>query len=691
LKGVGPSRAELLAGELSIRTYRELLQHFPFRYVDRSQFHQIREVRDENTFVQLQAILVEKKEIPQKRGSRLEAYIQDDTGRLKLTWFQGVKWVSNSLVVGQEYLIFGKPARFKGMYSINHPEMQAVEQGKSPLLGELQPVYSSTEKLTRKGLDSKGLEKLIKQVVSEVINEVEENLPQSVIEENKLMSRRQAMYHIHFPKDIDAMKKARYRLKFDELFYLQMALLLNKVARLEKSPGLVFEQVGEKFNIFYEKHLPFDLTGAQKRVLKEIRRDMGSGKQMNRLLQGDVGSGKTIVGLLCMLLAVDNDCQAALMAPTEILANQHFQTLSTLLTGTGVRIAILTGSTSKAERKTLHQALEYGELHFLIGTHALIEDKVKFKNLGLVIIDEQHRFGVAQRAKLWMKNHHPPHILVMTATPIPRTLAMSFYGDLDVSQIDELPPGRKEIKTVLRSDANRLSVFQFMEDEVKKGRQIYVVYPLIEESEFLEAEYKDLMDGFESLSRRFPIPAYQIGIVHGRMKSEDKAYEMLRFAKGETHIMVATTVIEVGVNIPNASVMVIESAERFGLSQLHQLRGRVGRGAEQSFCILMAGHKLSKDAKLRLETMVRTNDGFEIAEVDLQIRGAGDIMGIKQSGDIELKLASLVNDGPVLTRARESAIGIIDEDPKIQKTENRLMIPSLRRVMAKKSFWSKIS
>ena len=691
LKGVGPSKAELLTAELGIRTQRDLLHHFPFRYVDRSQFHKIRDVRDENTFVQLQAILIDKKEIPMKRGTRLEAYIQDETGKLKLTWFQGVKWIASKLVVGQEYLIFGKPAKFKGMYSINHPEMQVVEQGKSPLLGELQPVYNSTEKLSKKGLDSKGIERLIKQVMSEVINEVEENLPQEIIEENKLMSRTQAMYHIHFPKDIDRMKQARHRLKFEELFYLQMALLLNKVARLEKSPGMVFEQVGEKFNTFYEKHLPFELTSAQKRVLKEIRRDMGNGKQMNRLLQGDVGSGKTIVSLLCMLLAVDNGFQAALMAPTEILANQHFETLSTLLTGTGVRCAILTGSSKQAERKTLHQALEYGELHILIGTHALIEDKVKFQNLGLVIIDEQHRFGVAQRAKLWAKNTYPPHVLVMTATPIPRTLAMSFYGDLDISVIDELPPGRKEIKTVHRTDAHRLSVFQFIEDEIKKGRQIYVVYPLIEESEFMEAEYKDLMDGYESLSRRFPIPDFQIGIVHGRMKAADKDYEMLRFAKGETQILVATTVIEVGVNVPNASVMVIESCERFGLSQLHQLRGRVGRGAEQSYCILMTGHKLSKDARLRIDTMVRTNDGFEIAEVDLQIRGAGDIMGTKQSGDVELKLADLIQDGPILARAREAALGLIQDDPKIQKTGNRLMIPSLRRVMTKKSFWSKIS
>lgn len=691
LKGVGPSRGELLMAELGIRTYRDLLHHFPFRYIDRSQFHKIRDIRDENTLVQLQATLVEKKIISQKRGSRLEAYISDETGRLKLTWFQGAKWIGAQLQVGTEYLIFGKPTRFKGTYSINHPEMQLMEEGKSPILGVLQPVYNSTEKLTRKGLDTKGIERLIKQVIPEVIMEVHETLPAEVIEDLRLIPRKEALQHIHFPKSIDDMKRAQFRLKFEELFFLQMALLISKVSRLEKTKGMRFETVGEAFNSFYANNLPFDLTGAQKRVLKEIRRDMGSGQQMNRLLQGDVGSGKTIVSLLCMLIAVDNGYQSALMAPTEILAKQHFETLSILLTGTSIRCALLTGSTSKAERKTLHQALEYGELHILIGTHALLEDKVRFQNLGLVIIDEQHRFGVAQRAKLWSKNERPPHILIMTATPIPRTLAMSFYGDLDVSQIDELPPGRKDIKTVHRTDAHRLSVFQFMEDEVKKGRQIYVVYPLIEESELLEAEYKDLMDGYESLSRRFPPPEYQIGIVHGRMKSDDKDYEMRRFAKKETQILVATTVIEVGVNVPNASVMVIESAERFGLSQLHQLRGRVGRGAEQSYCILMTGHKLSKDARLRLETMVRTNDGFEIAEVDLQIRGAGDIMGTRQSGEIELKMASLVNDGPILSRAREAALSIIQDDPKLQKDSNRILIPELRKQISSHLHWARIS
>jgi ATP-dependent DNA helicase RecG len=691
LKGVGPSRAEVFRSELGIYTYRDLLHHFPFRYVDRSKFHKIRDVRDDSTVVQLQARLDDVKEIKQKRGSRLEAWISDESGKMKLVWFQGVRWIAPQLVVGKQYLVFGKPNRFKGQFSINHPEVQVMEDGKIPLLGQLQPVYNSGEKLTKKGLDTRGISKVMKNLLPETLRDITEVIPQELCEDYRLMDRQLAYAQVHFPKDTDILKKARFRLKFEELFFLQMSLLLTKVNRIEKSKGNVFATVGEKFNTFYSEHLPFELTGAQKRVIKEIRRDVGSGKQMNRLLQGDVGSGKTIVGLLIMLMAIDNGFQAALMAPTEILANQHYETLKQLLTGTGVRISLLTGSTKQAKRKSLHQALEFGELHILIGTHALIEDKVKFQNLGMVIIDEQHRFGVAQRAKLWKKNTIPPHVLVMTATPIPRTLAMTFYGDLDVSQIDELPPGRKDIKTVHRNDGHRLRVFQFMEDEVAKGRQVYVVYPLIEESKKMDAELKDLMDGYESLSRRFPKPKYQIGIVHGRMKSEDKDYEMLRFANGDSQILVATTVIEVGVNVPNASVMVIESAERFGLSQLHQLRGRVGRGAEQSYCVLMTGHKLSREARTRLETMVRTNDGFEIAEVDLELRGAGDIMGTRQSGEVVFNIANLISDGPILGAAREAALRIIQDDPHIQKDENRLMIPELRKRMAKSTMWAKIS
>ncbi len=691
LQGVGPTRANVLKSELEIFTFRDLLHHFPFRYVDRSKFHSIRDIKDDSTVVQLQVRMEDVKEIKQKRGSRLEAFVSDDTGRLKLTWFQGVRWIAPQLVTGKHYLVFGKPNRFKGQWSINHPEVQVIEPGRTLKMGELQPVYHSGEKLTKKGLDTRGISKLQKLLLPEVLKELHEVLPKEVIDDYRLMDRRVAYGQAHFPKDTDILNRAKHRLKFEELFFLQMSLLLSKVSRMEKTSGHVFGTVGEKFNTFYSEHLPFDLTGAQKRVIKEIRRDVGSGKQMNRLLQGDVGSGKTIVGLLIMLMAIDNGYQAALMAPTEILANQHFETLKQLLTETGVRIALLTGSTKAAQRRTLHEALESGELDILIGTHALIEDKVKFKNLGMVIIDEQHRFGVAQRAKLWKKSALPPHILVMTATPIPRTLAMTFYGDLDVSQIDELPPGRKDIKTVHRTDGHRLRVFQFMEDEIKKGRQVYVVYPLIEESKKMDGELKDLMDGYESLIRRFPRPEYQIGIVHGRMKSEDKDYEMLRFANGDSQILVATTVIEVGVNVPNASVMVIESAERFGLSQLHQLRGRVGRGAEQSYCILMASHKLSKSGRTRLETMVRTNDGFEIAEVDLELRGAGDIMGTRQSGDVELNIANLVTDGPILAQAREAALGIIQDDPYLKKDEHRLMIPELKKRMSKKTVWSKIS
>lgn len=691
LQGVGPTRAQVLQSELGVYTFRDLLHHFPFRYVDRSKFHSIREIRDENTLVQLQVRMEEVKEIKQKRGSRLEAYVSDDTGRLKLTWFQGVRWIAPQLVSGRHYLIFGKPNRFKGQWSMNHPEVQVLEHGQAPKIGELQPVYHSGEKLGKKGLDTRGLAKLMKLLLPEVLGDVHEVMPEETRVDYRLIDRRLAYAQIHFPKDAELLRKAQYRMKFEELFFLQMALLKNKVSRIEKSRGLPFATVGDQFNTFYSEHLPFELTQAQKRVVKEIRRDVGSGKQMNRLLQGDVGSGKTIVGLLIMLMAIDNGFQAALMAPTEILANQHFKTLRTLLTATGVKIDLLTGSTPKGKRKILHEALENGELDILIGTHALIEDKVVFKNLGLVIIDEQHRFGVAQRAKLWKKNVHPPHILVMTATPIPRTLAMTFYGDLDVSQIDELPPGRKDIKTVHRNDGHRLRVFQFIEDEIKKGRQVYVVYPLIEESKKMDAELKDLMDGYESLCRRFPRPDYEIGIVHGRMKAEDKDYEMLRFAKGESQILVATTVIEVGVNVPNASVMVIESAERFGLSQLHQLRGRVGRGAEQSFCILMTGHKLSSTARTRLETMVRTNDGFEIAEVDLELRGAGDIMGTRQSGDVELNIANLITDGPILNLAREAALSIIEEDPKLEKDIHRTMAMTLQKRMSRSTVWSKIS
>jgi ATP-dependent DNA helicase RecG len=691
LKGVGPARARLLQEELGVQTFWDLLHHFPFRYVDRSEFQTIRGIVDENTLVQLRVRLDSVKEIPMKRGSRLEAVVSDDTGSLRLVWFKGVRYIAPKLVNGRNYLLFGKPNRFKGRWSMNHPEFQVIEPGTELKAGSIVPVYPSTEKLGAKGLDSKGLTRLMKELLKAVLPHLDEDLPSQVLEDEKLMGRMMAFKEIHFPKDLMEMKKAKYRLKFEELFFLQLSLLETKVLRIEKSPGIIFEHVGDRFNEFYANHLPFDLTNAQKRVMKEIRKDLGSGKQMNRLLQGDVGSGKTIIALLTMLIGIDNGCQAAIMAPTEILATQHHRSMEELLHGTGVRCALLTGSTPKAQRKTLHQALEYGELHILIGTHALLEDKVKFKDLGVVIIDEQHRFGVAQRAKLWKKNTRPPHVLVMTATPIPRTLAMTFYGDLDTSRIDELPPGRKPVQTVHRNDAHRIRVFGFLEDQIERGRQVYVVYPLIEESKKMDGELKDLMDGFESLSRRFPSPKYQIGILHGKMKPEDKDYEMMRFAKGDTHIMVSTTVIEVGVNVPNASVMVIESSERFGLSQLHQLRGRVGRGSDQSYCILMSGPKLSADARTRLHTMVETNDGFQIAEVDLRLRGAGDIMGTRQSGDVELKLADLVNDGPILQRARDTALRIIQEDPKLQSSQHKALVPRLASLMQKQNRWGKIS
>jgi ATP-dependent DNA helicase RecG len=689
LKGVGPKRAQTLREELGVRNFEDLIYHFPFRYIDRSKFHQVSDIATEEAYVQLKVRCNGVKEIKQKRGSRLEVQVSDDSGQMKLVWFAGLKWIKPQLHEGKHYLVFGRPSNFKGRYSINHPEIQLVESDRAVLKGGLQPVYHSSEKLSAKGLDSRGIMNVQKTLIPKILPYVYENLPDEVVTYHRLMDRKTAIEQLHFPADLESMQKARFRLKFEELFVLQLSLLLNKMGRMEKNQGHVFSKVGSIFNDFYTDGLPFDLTGAQKRVIKEIRKDIGSGKQMNRLLQGDVGSGKTIVALLSMLIALDNGFQAALMAPTEILATQHYEGLKDLLKGTKVQISLLTGSTKVAKRRTLHQALEMGELHILIGTHALIEDKVKFQNLGLVIIDEQHRFGVAQRAKLWRKNKIAPHILIMTATPIPRTLAMTFYGELDTSVIDELPPGRKLIKTMHRHDSARDRVFKFIEDEIAKGRQVYVVYPLIEQSEQLD--YKDLMDGFESLSRRFPMPKYQIGILNGKMKSDDKDFEMQRFVNGETQILVSTTVIEVGVNVPNASVMIIESAERFGLSQLHQLRGRVGRGGEQSYCVLMTGYKLSSDGRTRMETMVRTNDGFEIAEVDLELRGPGNIMGTKQSGLPDMRVADLAKDGPIMGMAREAALKLIADDPKISKSENRRLIPDLERVMATKEEWAKIS
>jgi ATP-dependent DNA helicase RecG len=687
LKGVGPNRAETLQSELGIHTYQDLINLFPNRYIDKTQYYKIGQLQRTSSDVQIVGKIVNIKTVEQKKGKRLVAKFIDDTGEMELVWFRGQKWIRENLKLNIPYVIFGKVNWFNGTYSMPHPEMELWEDHEKGLKISMQPVYPSTEKLGNKGITNRVTNKLIQQLFIETKGQFKETLSPGLIDELGLISKSQALFNIHFPKSQELLAKAQFRLKFEELFYMQLQLIAKNLLHKQKIKGYNFDKVGTLFNRFYEQHLPFELTNAQKRVIKEIRADLGSNAQMNRLLQGDVGSGKTIVALMTMLLAIDNGYQACLMAPTEILANQHFMGIKELLGDIGVNIALLTGSVKKSDRKLIHEQLENGELHILIGTHALLEDKVAYKNLGLAIVDEQHRFGVAQRAKLWHKNDIPPHVLVMTATPIPRTLAMSLYGDLDISTIDELPPGRKPIKTVHRYDSNRLKVFQFIRDEIKKGRQVYVVYPLIQESEALD--YKDLMDGYESIARDFPLPDFQISIVHGKMKPADKDYEMERFVKGETQIMVATTVIEVGVNVPNASVMIIESAERFGLSQLHQLRGRVGRGADQSFCILMTGHKLSSDSKTRLETMVGTNDGFQIAEVDLKLRGPGDLMGTQQSGVLNLKIADIIKDNDILKLARYHALKILKEDISLEK--HPIILYAYTQLVKYKNIWNYIS
>ncbi|MDC6363227.1 MULTISPECIES: ATP-dependent DNA helicase RecG [Flavobacteriaceae] len=689
LKGVGPNRADTLKAELGIETYRDLLHLFPNRYLDRTQYYKITQLQPSGADVQIVGKIIHLKTIEQKRGKRLVATFVDETGQMELVWFRGHKWIRENLKINEPYVVFGKVSRYGSAFSMPHPDMELLSEHQQGVKIAMQPIYPSTEKLVAKGITNRVIGKMMQQLFLESKAQFPESLSNTIREELQLISKSEALFNIHFPKNQNLLARAQFRLKFEELFFVQMQLISKKMLRKQKIKGMPFEAVGEKFTEFFESHLPFDLTEAQKRVIKEIRNDLGSNAQMNRLLQGDVGSGKTIVALMCMLLAIDNGFQTCLMAPTEILATQHYNGLKELLQNMDVKIALLTGSTKKSERTLLHNQLENGNLNILVGTHAVLEDKVQFKNLGLAIVDEQHRFGVAQRSKLWHKNQTPPHILVMTATPIPRTLAMSLYGDLDVSVIDELPPGRKPIKTVHRFDSNRLKVFRFIKDEIKKGRQIYVVYPLIQESEALD--YKDLMDGYESIVRDFPQPQYQISIVHGKMKPADKDYEMERFVKGETQIMVATTVIEVGVNVPNASVMIIESAERFGLSQMHQLRGRVGRGAEQSFCILMTGHKLSEDSKTRLQTMVRTNDGFEIAEVDLKLRGPGDLMGTQQSGMLNLKIADIVKDNQILKTARYHAVQLLKQDPRLEKEENKPILIAYSKMMQNKTIWNYIS
>ena len=689
LKGVGPNRANTLQSELGIATYQDLLNLFPNRYIDKTQYYKIGQLQRSNADVQIIGKIIHIKTVEQKKGKRLVATFKDETGEMELVWFRGQKWIRDNLKLNTAYVIFGRCNWYSGKFSMPHPEMELLTEHEQGVKVLMQPVYPSTEKLGNSGMTNRVINKLLQQLFVETKGKFMETLSDSLLHELKLISKSEALFNIHFPKNQEYLAKAQFRLKFEELFYIQLQLISKKILRKQKIKGFNFDQVGEHFNDFYKNHLPFELTNAQKRVIKEIRADLGSNAQMNRLLQGDVGSGKTIVALMTMLLAIDNGFQACLMAPTEILANQHFNGIKELLDDIGVNIALLTGSVKKSARTIIHEQLESGELHILIGTHALLEDKVQYKNLGLAIVDEQHRFGVAQRSKLWHKNEMPPHILVMTATPIPRTLAMSLYGDLDISVIDELPPGRKTIKTVHRYDSNRLKVFGFIRDEIKKGRQIYVVYPLIQESEALD--YKDLMDGYESIVRDFPLPDYQISILHGKMKPADKDYEMERFVKGETQIMVATTVIEVGVDVPNASVMIIESAERFGLSQLHQLRGRVGRGADQSYCILMTSHKLTSEAKTRLETMVSTNDGFEIAEVDLKLRGPGDLMGTQQSGVLNLKIADIVKDNDILKTARWYALKILKEDPSLEKSDHLVIRHTYAQLIKHKNIWNYIS
>ncbi|MBP2832775.1 ATP-dependent DNA helicase RecG [Aquimarina sp. U1-2] len=688
LKGVGPARADVLRSELGIHTYQDLIHLFPNRYLDKTQYYKINQLQRTSAEVQIVGKIINIKTVAQKRGKRLVAKFIDNTGEMELVWFRGHKWIRENLKLNTPYVIFGKTKYYNG-YSMPHPEMELLEEHEKNLRTAMQPIYPSTEKLSNKGVTNRAVIKMMQQLFMETKVRFYDTLAEDIVSELKLISKSEAIFNIHFPKSQELLAKAQYRLKFEELFYIQLQLITKKILRKQKIKGFPFTEVGTYFNSFYQNHLPFDLTNAQKKVIKEIRNDIGSSAQMNRLLQGDVGSGKTIVGLMTMLLAIDNGFQACLMAPTAILANQHYKGILELTKDLKINVKLLMGSSTTKERRLIHEELENGSLHILIGTHAVLEDKVKFHNLGLAIIDEQHRFGVAQRSKLWHKNRYPPHILVMTATPIPRTLAMSLYGDLDISVIDELPPGRKSIKTVHRYDSNRLQVFKFIADEIKKGRQIYMVYPLIEESEALD--YKDLMDGYESVARSFPAPEYQISIVHGKMKPAAKDYEMERFVKGETQIMVATTVIEVGVNVPNASVMIIESAERFGLSQLHQLRGRVGRGAKQSYCILMTGHKLSSDSKTRLETMVRTNDGFDIAEVDLKLRGPGDIMGTQQSGVLNLKIADIVRDNDILKTARYYAMKVLNEDPTLSLEKNKVLNYTYQQMAKYKNIWNYIS
>ncbi len=689
IKKMTAKHANIFHKNLNLSSLNDLLYFFPFRYIDRSRFYKINEITNSGADVQIIGSITSLTEVNQKRGSRLVGKFQDETGSMELIWFKGQQWIRKLIQPNKPYVVCGKLNFFNERFSMVHPEMYLLDDYRKTIQSKLYPVYPSCEQMVSKGISRRIFREYVQSLIQQIAPDMKENFPEYFVGMYDLLDKRTSILNVHFPQSLKLLEKAQYRLKFEELFFIQLQLLKKKRLRKQKIKGYVFESVGRNFHHFYQHELPFDLTHAQKRVLREIRKDLSSNAHMNRLLQGDVGSGKTIVALLIMLLAIDNGFQATIMAPTEILAVQHYNAINELLTHMEVSVALLTGSTKSKKRKEIHKRLIDGKLNILIGTHALLEDKVQYNNLGIAIIDEQHRFGVAQRSKMWHKNKLPPHILVMTATPIPRTLAMSVYGDLDISVIDELPPGRKEVKTVHRYDNNRLSVFHFMKQEITKGRQIYVVYPLIQESEVMD--YKDLMDGYESISRAFPNPDYQISIVHGKMKAEDKEFEMQRFIKGQTQIMVATTVIEVGVNVPNASVMVIESAERFGLSQLHQLRGRVGRGADQSYCVLLSSFKLSSEAKTRLRTMVETSDGFKIAEVDLKLRGPGNMMGTQQSGVLRLKIADVVKDTSILYKARQAAIKLLEEDPNLSKPENVAIKNTYIELSRKTGIWSNIS
>nr|WP_239469179.1 ATP-dependent DNA helicase RecG [Bacteroides caecigallinarum] len=688
LPGVGPHRAEILEKELGIRSFRDLLYHFPYKYVDRSRIYRISEIDGTMPYIQLKGQILSFETFGEGRQRRLVAHFSDGTGVADLVWFQGIKFVSGKYRCREEYIVFGKPTVFGGRVNIAHPDIDSADGVTLSAMG-LRPYYNTTERMKRMNISSGAIEKLVANLFAVIGDDaVEETLSGGIISANGLMPLMEALRNVHFPRNPEVLRRAQYRLKFEELFYIQLNILRFSRERRNRFGGIVFGRVGENFNTFYSEYLPFSLTGAQKRVVREMRRDMGSGRQMNRLLQGDVGSGKTLVALMAMLIATDNGCQACMMAPTEILASQHYETLCRFLDGMSVRVELLTGSVKGKKRETILRDLMAGTVNILVGTHAVIEDTVGFASLGLVIIDEQHRFGVEQRARLWAKNKVLPHVLVMTATPIPRTLAMTLYGDLDVSVIDELPPGRKPVTTVHRFDSTRASMYEFVRGQLRMGRQAYIVYPLIQESE--KMDIRNLEDGYATVCEVFP--EYRISRVHGKMKPAEKDEEMRRFVQGETQIMVATTVIEVGVNVPNASVMVIENAERFGLSQLHQLRGRVGRGADQSYCILMTGYKLSEETRKRIQIMVDTNDGFEIAEADLKLRGPGDIEGTQQSGvAFDLKIANLARDGQLLQYVREVAERIIDDDPQATGPENAVVWRHLAEIRKRNVDWSAIS